>query len=108
MSSQAADNLVFIRSAMERSATFTAIPGLGGAVMGAIGLTAAVVGSRQSGDQWLATWLAAAVVEARRQPRRRVMDLLIAATAHAHDAGLYTRNASDFAGLEGLVRVISV
>ena len=62
MSSQAADNLVFIRSAMERSATFTAIPGLGGAVMGAIGLTAAVVGSRQSGDQWLATWLAAAVV----------------------------------------------
>jgi predicted nucleic acid-binding protein len=52
--------------------------------------------------------LTAAVVEAGRQPRRRVMDLLIAATAHAHDAGLYTRNASDFAGLDGLVHVIAV
>jgi toxin FitB len=52
--------------------------------------------------------LAAAVVEAGRQPRRRAMDLLIAATAHAHGARLYTRNASDFAGLEGLVDVIEV
>ena len=52
--------------------------------------------------------LAAAVVEAGRQPRRRVMDLLIAATAHAHDAKLYTRNAADFAGLDDLVEVIAV
>lgn len=52
--------------------------------------------------------LAAAVVEAGRQPRRRVMDLLIAATAHAHHARLYTRNAEDFAGLEGLVEVVEV
>ena len=52
--------------------------------------------------------LAAAVVDAGRQPRRRVMDLLIAATAHAHDARLYTRNALDFAGLEGLVNVIEM
>src|SRR3954463_438299 len=37
--------------------------------------------------------LAAAVVESGRQPRSRVMDLLIAATAHAHGARLYTRNA---------------
>lgn len=49
--------------------------------------------------------LAAAVVESGRQPRRRVMDLLIAATAHAHDAVLYTRNPRDFVGLEGLVDV---
>src|SRR5262245_27753541 len=35
--------------------------------------------------------LAAAVVEAGRRPRARTMDLLIAATAHAHDARLYTR-----------------
>lgn len=48
---------------------------------------------------------AAAVVEAGRQPRRRTMDLLIAATAHAHDAVLYTRNPDDFAGLEGLIDV---
>ena len=52
--------------------------------------------------------LAAAVVQAGRQPRRRVMDLLIAATAHAHDARLYTRNPKDFAGLEGLVNVVAV
>lgn len=49
--------------------------------------------------------LAAAVVDAGRQPRRRAMDLLIAATAHAHGARLYTRNIDDFAGLEGLVEI---
>lgn len=52
--------------------------------------------------------LAAAVVEAGRQPRARTMDLLIAATAHAHDARLYTRNAADFVGLEDLVEVVPV
>jgi len=52
--------------------------------------------------------LAAAVVEAGRQPRRRVMDLLIAATAHAHDATLYTRNLDDFTGLESLVDLVAV
>ena len=52
--------------------------------------------------------LAAAVVQAGRQPRGRVMDLLIAATAHAHGARLYTRNVSDFAGLEDLVDVVGV
>lgn len=52
--------------------------------------------------------LAAAVVDAERQPRRRAMDLLIAATAHAHGARLYTRNAADFAGLDTLVDIIEV
>lgn len=52
--------------------------------------------------------LAAAVVDAGRQPRRRAMDLLIAATAHAHGARLYTRNIDDFAGLEGLVDIAAV
>lgn len=33
------------------------------------------------------------------------MDLLIAATAHAHDAVLYTRNPDDFGGLEHLIDV---
>jgi predicted nucleic acid-binding protein len=52
--------------------------------------------------------LAAAVVAAGRQPRSRAMDLLIAATAHAHSARLYTRDAGDLAGLEGLVEIVSV
>lgn len=49
--------------------------------------------------------LAAAVAAAGRQPRARVADLLIAATARSHDAELWTRNAEDLAGLESLVRV---
>jgi len=31
------------------------------------------------------------------------MDLLIAATAHAHSARLYTRNGGDLAGIEHLI-----
>ena len=52
--------------------------------------------------------LASAVVAAGRQPRSRVMDLLIAATAHAHGARLYTRNADDLVGIEHLVEIVTV
>jgi len=52
--------------------------------------------------------LAAAAVTAGRQPRSRVMDLLIAATAHAHSARLYTRNAGDLAGIEHLIEIVTV
>lgn len=52
--------------------------------------------------------IAAAVVDAGRQPRARSMDLLIAATAHAHSARLYTRNSDDFAGLDNLIEIIPV
>lgn len=52
--------------------------------------------------------LAAAVVAAGRQPRSSVMDILIAATAHAHAARLYTRNAMDLAGIEDLVEIVPV
>lgn len=52
--------------------------------------------------------LAAAVVDAGRKPRARTMDLLIAATAHAHATRLYTRNARDFVGVEELVEVVGV
>lgn len=52
--------------------------------------------------------LAAAGVDAGRKPRRRAMGLLIAATAHAHGARLYTRNINDFAGLENLVDITAV
>ncbi|MGH3277525.1 MAG: type II toxin-antitoxin system VapC family toxin [Trebonia sp.] len=52
--------------------------------------------------------IAAAVLQAGRQPRARTMDLLIAATAHAHSARLYTRNPSDFVGADKHVEVVPV
>ena len=61
----AAENLVFIRQAMERSATFTSIPGAGGVAMGAVALVAsAVAASQPTGDRWLAVWLGAAAIAA--------------------------------------------
>lgn len=52
--------------------------------------------------------LAAAVAAVGRQPRARTMDLLIAATAQAHSARIYTRNAKGFVGVENLVEVVAV
>jgi predicted nucleic acid-binding protein len=49
--------------------------------------------------------LAAAVAQSGRQPRARAMDLLIAATAHAHRTPLMTRNAEDLCYLEGHVDI---
>ncbi len=49
--------------------------------------------------------LAAAVVAIGRQPRARMADLLIAATAAAHDATLWTRNPADLVGLEQLITI---
>jgi hypothetical protein len=66
---------------MERSSTFTAIPGAGGMVTGVIGLIAAVVAARQStDDRWLGTWLAAAAVA--------VLVELVAMTWKARRAGM--------------------
>ncbi len=50
----------------------------------------------------------AGVLATGRQPRRRMADLLIAATALATGLPLYTRNAEDFRGLEQIVTVVSV
>ncbi len=38
----------------------------------------------------------------------RAVDLMIAATARAHDLPLYTLNGADFAGLEGLVEIVDL
>jgi predicted nucleic acid-binding protein len=48
------------------------------------------------------------VLSAGRDPRPRRMDLMIAAIASSRDLPLYTRNPSDFKGLEGLLRVLAV
>ena len=59
----AEENLQFIRRTMERSSTFTAVPGLGGASMGVIGLAAAVLAVNQrSAERWLVVWLLAAAL----------------------------------------------
>jgi len=50
--------------------------------------------------------VAAATVDAGRQTRRRTVDLLIAATAHAHGLPLYTRNRADIDHLADLIQII--
>ena len=52
--------------------------------------------------------LAARVAQIGRQPRARVMDLLIAATAHAHGASVYTRNPEDLVGLDDLIDIVAL
>lgn len=52
--------------------------------------------------------IAAAVSAVGRQPRSRTMDLLIAATAHAHGARLATRNPGDLLGTADLVDIVLV
>lgn len=60
---QAEAHLQFIRRTMERSSTFTAVPGAGGVCMGILGLCAAGLASmQQASEQWLAVWLLAAAV----------------------------------------------
>jgi hypothetical protein len=57
----AADNLQFIRTTMERSSTFTAVPGIGGAGMGVIGVIGAILAANQpSVDRWLVAWMVTA------------------------------------------------
>jgi len=52
--------------------------------------------------------ITAAVVAAGRSPRARVADQMIAAIALANRLVVYTTNASDYAGLDGLVEVVAV
>jgi len=49
--------------------------------------------------------IAAASRALKRSPRRRVMDLLIAASAHAYNATLFTRNPDDFQTYGDLVDI---
>jgi predicted nucleic acid-binding protein len=50
----------------------------------------------------------AAVIATGRKPRRRVVDLMIAATAIAEGLPLYSTNPDDFSGLDSLLPVIPV
>lgn len=62
---RAMDNLRFIRETMERASgtSFTAVPGYGGALMGATAVGASIVAANQTSIRfWLITWLAEAVL----------------------------------------------
>ncbi|HEX3325335.1 MAG TPA: type II toxin-antitoxin system VapC family toxin [Solirubrobacterales bacterium] len=51
----------------------------------------------------------AAVHDTGRKPRgRHAVDLMIAATALAHDLPLYTRNGKDLSGLGDLIEIVDV
>jgi hypothetical protein len=74
----AMDNLRFIRETMERAGSFTAVPGMGGVLMGLSALGAALVASRQTSPEgWLVVWVGEALVA-----------VMIGAMAAAHKARL--------------------
>lgn len=52
--------------------------------------------------------VSAAVIAGGRKPRRRMVDLMIAATAIAEDLPLFTTNPADFKGLHDLLTVVPV
>lgn len=60
---RAIDNLRYIRQTMERAGSFTAVPGLGGMLMGSSALVAAwIAGPHTSGARWPVIWLVEAVL----------------------------------------------
>ncbi|HEX9223691.1 MAG TPA: hypothetical protein VF860_10200 [Candidatus Acidoferrales bacterium] len=77
LDARAADNLRYIREAMERAGEFTAVPGWGGLAMGCTALVAAGLAARQhTPNRWLLVWLTEAFVA-----------VAITATAAARKAG---------------------
>jgi hypothetical protein len=91
---RAMDNLRYIRLAMERAGSFTAVPGLGGTLMGCTALVAAALAARQLNPvRWLAIWVAEAglalligiAATARKSARARVP--LLAAPSRRFLAG---------------------
>jgi len=91
----AAGNLAYIRQAMERAGSFTAVPGWGQVAIGVSALAAAVVARRQASlAGWLATWLGEAViavaigVTAMARKARRTGVSLLGASARKFALGL--------------------
>jgi uncharacterized membrane protein HdeD (DUF308 family) len=65
LADRATESLDFIRSTMERSAAFTALPGRGGMAMGVIGIAAGLLSWNQPAPRtWLLIWVAAAALAA--------------------------------------------
>jgi hypothetical protein len=60
---QAMDNLRFIRDAMENASSFTAVPGVGGIVVGATAFFAAFAAHLSAGPRaWLSVWIGEALL----------------------------------------------
>src|SRR5436853_4809371 len=60
---RAMDNLKFIRETMERSTSFTAVPGYGGVFMGLTAIAAAYIADNQPYIRdWLTVWLVEAIL----------------------------------------------
>lgn len=60
---RALQDLNFIRDTMARAGTVTSVPGWGGVAMGVTALMASWIASRQAaGAEWIAVWLAEAVL----------------------------------------------
>jgi len=64
LQAHAMDNLRYIRETIERAGSFTAVPGVGGILMGSTALVAAWSAGPARGARWVAVWMAEAVVAA--------------------------------------------
>jgi hypothetical protein len=96
MHDHAVDNLRYIRQTMENAGSFTAVPGIGGILMGATALGAALLAGHEAGTKsWLAIWLGAAVVAL------TIGVILAARKAHSVKMPLLTGPGRKFVG--GLV-----
>ncbi len=107
----AASNLSYIRDAMERAGSFTAVPGWGQVAIGVTALAAAAVAARQVAFlAWLAVWLAEAVlavaigVAAMVRKARRTGVSLVGAPARKFAVGLTPALAAGAVLTAALVR----
>jgi hypothetical protein len=90
---RALEDLSFIRHTMERAATVTSVPGWGGVGMGLTALLAAwLAAQRPSAAEWIAVWLAEAVVAL------GIGGITLVRKAEAQGTPLRTRAGRLFAG----------
>ena len=99
LNERAMESLEFIRTTMARSAPFTAVSGRGGVAMGLVAVVAALIArSAPTDDQWLLTWIVAAVIAV---PMGFV---LMRAKARRYDLALWSAAGRRFA--QGFVPAI--